>query len=910
MGMSSSNIYAETNEEKGKLFALKIYPLLKHKCYGCHGEKPNRLKGDYDVSSLESLLKGGESGEPSIVIGKPEKSLLMSAIRWEDLEMPPKKNDRLTEEEIAHFEKWIKDGAIWLNEAQRKEVLLKEKTKVETKEGILISTSGGTSDEWTYRRYKKEEVWAFRPLTPVANPKKETHPVDAFIDAKLKSLKLEASKQADPKTLLKRLSYDLTGLPPTIKEQKTFLKAWKKDPDQAWNDQIDHYLSSPHYGERWAQHWLDVVRYADTSGFSNDYERSNAWRYRDYVIRSFNKDKPYNRFILEQLAGDELDDKTPETIVATGFLRMGPWGTAMIPQEEARQIYRDDLVQTVGQTFLSIPMRCSKCHDHKFDPIPTRDYYRLYAAFSATQPAEMPAEFLPEESKVGFENERKLVKSLFDYAEKDRKRLVNKRETAARKWYKENNLPYKNLKERKDDPDDKKPPRHVGLDYVDEGTLKVREQDCWIWSRRLERFKPMAQSVFNGQDVWQNARKLRKPEKINQKWRPQNNIFEGGARTAKGPAVNPGVLSSLGIQVPGVKTEDPYLVPDSLDGRRLAVARWIAHPKNSLSTRSIVNRIWQYHFGKGIVKTSNNFGVKGSAPTHPELLDWLAKTFIENGWSFKKLHKVILTSETYKRSSQHAKPEQLDKLDPNNNSYARFIPRMLSAEEIRDSLLRITGELNPTLGGIPVRPEINMEVALEPRMIQFSIAPAYQPSRTPKERNRRSIYAYRIRGQADPFLQVLNHPNPNDSCERRETTAVTPQALTLLNSDIMSDRSIGLALRLQKERKGLKQQLKYAFKLVFGRNIDSDELTRLKKYVQQMETYHQEHQPKAKTYPKEIVRSLVEEFSGKPFTYTEWLPGFNDYVPDPKPWTVDAKTRALADACLLLMNANEFVYVY
>ena len=852
------------------------------------------------------LIKGGESEEAAVIPGEPDQSPFYHAVTWEGLEMPPKENDRLTEEQAKWIRRWIKAGAPWPDEKTQQRILAAEQKIEENEFGVLVSTSGGLADQWTYRRYKKEEIWAFQPL-----PDEYAHDsVDGYVGQKLSDAGLGAAPAANAHQLLRRASFDLTGLPPSQKETQQFLAAWEENPNQAWGDLIDRLLESPHYGERWAQHWLDVVRYADTAGFSNDYERSNAWRYRDYVIRSFNDDKPYDLFVKEQLAGDELRPGDPEAIVATGFLRMGPWGTAMIPQEEARQLYRDDVVHSIGQSFLSIPMRCCKCHDHKFDPVPTQDYYRIYAALSATQPAEMPADFLPEENKNRFAEQQKLVDHLHKYADLKRLELVEKRETAAGKWYQEHNLPYKDLNARKDDPDDQKPERHCGLTEMEQGRLKVREQDEWIWNRRKERFEPMAQSVFNGADLWQNGRKLRPPKQPNKNWRPESFILMGGALTAKGNQVTPGVLSATGLPVEGAPSDDPYALTTEIKGRRLGLAKWIAHPKNPLTARSFVNRIWQYHFGYGIVRTANNFGAKGDAPTHPELLDWLTRQFIDGGWRAKRLHKLIMMSDTYKRGTNHPDLEKLETVDPDNKLLARFLPRRLSAEEFRDAVLVATGELNRELGGLPVMPEINMEVALQPRMIQFSIAPAHQPSRSPDQRNRRTIYAYRVRGQADPFLEVMNQPNPNDSCELRDSAAVSPQAFTLFNSDVMSDRSIAMALRIQKETDEPGAQIGRAFRYTLGRVPTGTERTRMHDYVQAMVRHHEKHEPKATEYPTEITRSLVEEFSGKPFEYTEILPVFEDYVPDAKPWTVDAKTRALADMCLLLFNTNEFAYVY
>jgi len=893
-----------------KLFTLKVLPILREKCFGCHGSDPDDVRGDYNVLTREGLLKGGESEEPSIVPGHPEESSLYQAVLWEGYEMPPKENDRLTEVETDYIRDWIAAGAPWPDQSTRLEIQKEEWSVKHNEDGIIVDTSGGTSDDWTYRRYQPEDIWAFQPIEKPTDSLGEQNPIDYFINRQLDEAGITKATEADAATLLRRISYDLTGLPPSPEEVEQFLSDWDADSKAAWSKLIDRLLASSHFGERQAQHWLDVVRYADTSGFSNDYERSNAWRYRDYVIRSFNEDKSFQEFVVEQLAGDEIDDSDPESLVATGLLRMGPWGTAMIPQDEARQIYLDDLVHNVGQSFLAMPMRCCKCHDHKFDPIPTRDYYRMYSAFATTQPAELDVEFLPEENQNGFEEKRELVAELLAFAKAELKKVNDKQEGAAKKWYEEHNLPYKNENARKNDPEDKKPPRHVGLTPEEKGIKKVREQDVWIWGRRLERYKPMAQAVYSGQDTYKNSRKLRKTGQIKKDWRPDNFILNGGALEAKGDPVKPGVLSATGLPA-SPQSEDPWRVTDDLEGRRLALARWIADEENPLTPRVIVNRIWQTHFGTGLVKTSNNFGAKGSKPTHPELLDWLAADFVEHGWKVKRLHRMIVSSETYRRSSKPANPEQQATLDPNNERLASFAPRRLTAEELRDGILAVSGELNREMGGVPIMPEINMEVALQPRMIQFSIAPAHQPSRTPDERNRRTIYAYRVRGQADPFLEVMNLPNPNESCELRDSASVSPQAFTLLNSDTMNDRSIAFALRVANEHPAdAKAQIRRAVQLAFGRAPTPKETAILSNYLQEMNDYHKQIEPKKIEYPTEVTRSLVEEFTGEPFEFIEKLNVYENYVPDAKPWTVDAKTRALADVCLLLLNSNEFIYVY
>ncbi len=454
-----------------------------------------------------------------------------------------------------------------------------------------------------------------------------------------------------------------------------------------------------------------------------------------------------------------------------------------------------------------------------------------------------------------------------------------------------------------------KPSRNIGMDYVAEGQLKVREQDEWIWERALERFEPMVQSVYDGapgKKAWNAARKLRMPEVINASWKPQNFIYTGGSLAAPGPEVGPGVLSALQLPARG-RASDPYLLPEPVQQRRLALADWIADPRNPLTTRSIVNRVWQHHFGKAIAGNPNNFGAKGAKPTHPEILDLLADDLVKHGWTLKRLHKEIMMSQAYQMSAQHPRQEQLREKDPNNDLLAFFPPRRLSAEEMRDAMLRVTGELNPALGGLPAYPEINLEVALQPRMIQFSLAPSYQPSPTPQERNRRSVYAYRVRGQADPFMEVFNKPNPNDSCERRDSAAVSPQAFTLLNSDMMTDRSIAFALRVGGEAATPEAQVRRAFQIALSRDPSAQESDRLTKYLADMRRYHPGAKAEAVTYPTKVTRSLVEEFSGKTFEYEEILPVFGHYTPDKKAADVSPDTRALADVCLLLLNSHEFI---
>ncbi|MCB1206653.1 MAG: DUF1549 domain-containing protein, partial [Verrucomicrobiae bacterium] len=361
--------------EGEQLFVRRINPLFHEKCLSCHGQDEGKIKGGFDLRSPESVMRGGDSELPGIVPGKPEESpLYLASIRdHEDWEaMPPKEADRLYEEQLGWIRAWIAAGAPWPDDAKVRAIAEAHAKTWEAEDGIVVKTAGGLSPEWTNRRYRPEGLWGYRPLRKAdLKLRGDEHPVDALIAMHLPE-GVTPAPPADPVLLIRRATFDLTGLPPTPEEITAFEADSIRDPESAIRDLIDRLLDSPHYGERMAQHWLDVVRYADSSGFANDYERGNAWRYRDYVVRSFNRDKPYDRFIREQIAGDEIDPDNPEMLVATGYLRMGPWElTGMEVAKVARQRFLDDVTNSVGETFLAHSLQCARCHDHKFDPIPT-----------------------------------------------------------------------------------------------------------------------------------------------------------------------------------------------------------------------------------------------------------------------------------------------------------------------------------------------------------------------------------------------------------------------------------------------------------------------------------------------------------------------------------------------------------
>lgn len=911
----ATHVHAEDSKinQKKQFFLQKIRPLLEKKCLGCHGKTPDDIKGEYTMLTREALIKGGESAEAAIIVGKPEQSPFWKAVTWEDdsIQMPPQKRNRLNADQIADLKQWIADGAVWTDQ----ELPSATSKPAANSSQIAMSTSGGQSPTWTARTYKPEDIWAYQPIQrpPVPWQALSTkqgnnrHPIDAFIQQKLKQKKLVSSKPADRRTLIRRATYDLTGLPPTLKEIDEFQK--NINAKAAWSDLIKSLLNRPQYGEQMTQMWIDVVRYADTSGFANDYERPNAWRYRDYLVRSFNADKPYDRFITEQLAGDELAPEDPEMLIAVGYLRSGPWEhTGMSVAAVTRQLFLDDITQSAGVTFLAHSFRCAKCHDHKFDPVPTRDYYRIQAVFAPVQFADRKVPYQPYENISGFQNMKVRTEKLIKETREAQNSFTQKSKAAIAQWLKENG--FKNLK---DVPADKRPPvRWFGLTEFEKSLVKINSKRIAYFERELKRYEPYAFSVYNGP-----PNNYRSTLAVNLLPRPnkrqgeiqQTFILAGGAITAPTQKVTPGVLSAVAGSNNRQEPTAWNTIPQSSAGRRLAFARWVASSNNTLTARVIVNRIWQTHFGTGLVATPNNFGQKGEKPSHPELLDWLATWFMDHGWSIKKLHHLIMTSNAYQQSSHPIDQEMIKTQDPNNRLLSHFPTRRMTAEQIRDSLLSITGELNSEMGGPGVFPEINWEVALQPRHIMGSVAPAYQPMPLPEQRNRRTLYAFRYRTLSDPMLEVFNRPGSESSCERRDETTVTPQAFALFNGQFTHDRSIALANKIRQRTDSDAEAIKQVFQQLILRLSSPAETQLALKHVKEMKDYHQAHPPQKMDLPRNVKREMIEELTGESFAWTEKLDLTDNYVQDLKPWDVDAETRALAELCLVLMNSNEFIYL-
>ena len=870
-----------------KLFALKVQPVFAEKCLACHGDEPEKIKGEFDMRTRESTLKGGEYfTEEALIPGKGEESFLYitTTRSEEDYEMPPKEADQLSEEQQWAIRDWIDEGAPWPDDARV--ALIQEKLA----EGEQVATSKALSDDWQNRRYESEKLWAYRPLKPGQVPE-DQHPIDYFISKKLDQAKLPPAADATALEIVRRMSFGFTGLPPAADEVERVSAAYERNPDSAIIAYADQLMTYPHYGEHFAQHWLDVSRYADSAGFANDYARPNAWRYRDYVVRAFNDDKPYNDFVREQIAGDEIDAKNPEHLIATGFLRMGPWEqTGMSVFKETRQLWLDDVTDAVGQAFLAHAMQCAKCHDHKFDPIPTRDYYAMMAVFSTTQFGDRDAAFLDSESRDGFAEATNWITAKVGHYQRQKSELSAK------------------VKQRKKQESGTAKVGDNGLDPGDENSIARMGKNITRHNIEHDKTKPVAHAVYTGKTIQKNniQGRISMPEKPWAKgYFEDDAILTGGNVYSPADKVKPGALSAA--ETLGKMDTKPF--PDGMGKRRLALADWIVDEKNPLAARVMVNRVWSWHFGKGLAGNPNNFGGTGAVPTNPRLLDHLAQWFMDNGWSVKKLNFLIATSDAYRRSSRHPDPDRVADRDPKNQLYATFTPRRLTAEELRDAMLVISGELNRAVSGIPVRPDINSEVAIQPRQIMGGTASVYEPDPVPEARNRRSLYTEKIRGLRDPFLETFNQPGPDNSCELRETSTVAPQALTLFNAEEVQDRALAFANRLIKSGGSEEDIIAGAFHEVLGRPPTADEAQICLDQWQQAIAEEENLKPEPKTYVTKIVRTVRAEKTGEFYTFVEHMPAYEDYQPDLQRSDVDARTRALSHICLVIFNLNEFAYL-
>jgi mono/diheme cytochrome c family protein len=855
----------EAAENIEELFSNKLLPVLERDCQGCHGALQALSK--LDLRNRQAMLAGGARG-PALVPGNAEASLLIHVLEGRNkLQMPPGgESKKLSPEIVATFRKWVDAGAPWPEKA--------------------------TAAKWDY---KPEDLWAFRALREYQKDKR----IDDFVQAKLAERGLKAAPPADRRTLIRRASIDLTGLPPTPDEVRTFVE--DKSPN-AWERLVDRLLASPRYGERWGRHWLDVVRYADSNGYSNDFERPNAWRYRDYVIRSFNTDKPYDRFVLEQIAGDELFPGDAEALIATGFLRSGPWEhTAMSVEAVTRQLFLDDVTHNAASTFLGLTLGCARCHDHKFDPIPTRDYYRMQAVFATTEFARPELPFLKTENTLDIsagsaqmqETYRRTTDKVREYRERAAQQLMKKLGLQ-----RVEDIPKADLELAMN--------TGTGLDPVTFEEYKLFQKHAELYKLSIDRFEAKAFAVSSGpmDGFTDGGNSLKYPKR--DAYKPAAvHILPGGNIQSPADPVTPGLLSALEVhgQFPSPQ------VPDSIAGRRSVLAKWVAHPNNPLTARVMVNRVWQYHFGRGLAADTSNFGKMGRKPSHPELLDQLAHEFIASGWRVKSLHKAILMSDTYQRASAHPEMATVREKDPENTLLSYFTPRRVEAEVLRDSILMASGELSLEAGGPGVFPQINEDVAKQPQHRMGTLAPAYHPSPLKRQRNRRTVYTFQQRSLIDPMIDVFNGPSLDLACERRDASTVPTQAFALFNSSFTHDMALAFAARVHQKGGSVDEQIRRAFQLAFARDPEASELEAAKKHVARMIAHHRQTPAPAKPTKKPLVHKITSELTGEVFEFIQQEDPA-PYEANLHPSDVSPEVRALGDLALALLNSNEFVYVY
>jgi hypothetical protein len=750
---------ADDKPADAAFFDKQVLPILQQNCFKCHGE--GKVRGGLRLTSRANLLKGGDSG-PAVSIEKPETSRLIQAINYRDgLEMPP--TGKLPQEKIDLLTRWVKAGTPWPGAAQTGDTPT-------TKSGEI---SNEARNYWAYLPIRRPE------LPVVADSQWVRTPVDNFVLAKLRAAKLNPAPPADKRHLVRRVYYDLIGLPPTPEQVDAFVN----DPaPNAYEKLIDELLDSPHYGEKWGRHWLDVVRYAETNGYERDGPKPFAWRYRDYVIRSFNEDKPYDQFVREQLAGDELVLTTPtdggrwasDPLIAVGYYRLGLWDDEPADPLQARYDGLDDIVATTALTFLAMTMNCARCHDHKIDPIPQTDYYRLLAFFADVQPYS-------NDMNVGTSSSVRDIAGPEMQAKYDAElRRHEQRATelqAAMKRIEDDAI---RLMPAVDQREAEGPQRIRIITFKMPMYLNAEQKKQYAdLKKELEKTKrqpgpprTLALSVNNC---------IANP--------PPTHVMIRGNAHAPGAAVEPAFPTVLGFATPTLQRQ----AKDARSsGRRTVLAEWITSKDNPLSARVMVNRIWQHHFGRGLVPTPNDFGKFGQPPTHPELLDWLADEFMRGGWRIKRVHKLLMLSNTYRMSA--CSNDKALRVDPANTLFWRFNMRRLTAEEVRDSILAVSGRLNSTMGGPSIYPPISQEVLLGQSMPGNGWGKS-----TPEEASRRSIYVHVKRSLLVPILSQHDQADTDSSCPVRYTTTVPTQALGMLNGEFTNEQSTALSERLRRE---------------------------------------------------------------------------------------------------------------
>ena len=918
---------------KVQFFDQKVLGILKENCFKCHGAE-KRLKGHFRVTSRKGLLEGGDIG-PAINLNEPEKSLLLEMISYKDgdHEMPPK--EKLPQEQIDILTQWVKMGAPF----NPKHEIAGEAEKVLPNTQVNERTRA----YWAYQPIK-------RPAVPqVADKAWSASAIDAFILDRLNKAQLKPNGPADKRQLIRRAYYGLIGLPPTPEEVQAFVDDQSAN---AFEKVVDNLLARPQYGEKWGRHWLDLVRYAETNGYERDSRKDLIWKYRDYVIRAFNEDKPYDRFIKEQLAGDELPDKTGDSITATGFYRLGIWDDEPADRPLARYDYLDDILRTASETFLGMTVGCARCHDHKIDPIPQKDYYTLLSFFSDISPHgkggtnhvpinDTPADRAKHDAKVTAKQQNEMVLTgkisalerefIAGLAKKHPElkiesgpkgprnaRVLPDSIAAGQEWEYTTVQPAGNWFEIAFD--DSKWKKGLG-GFGTAGTPGSQVRTTWntkdIWLRKDFGLQgvpsKLVLKIHHDEDavVYLNGKKIielkghlsnymeidvtqasvsvlqtgRNTLAIHCRQTGGGQYIDAGltADTAATPAevlarkhgaevlgaaryaewvrLQKALAASQAQQLtfeigkamavaergrqktwvlargnpqlqgeevapafPQILDADEATIPEGYGngnqttGKRRVLAEWMASKDNPMTAKVMANRLWQHHFGRGIVRSSNNFGYIGDEPTHPELLNWLAAELIEGGWTLKRIHKLIMMSRAYQMASSGQSAGL--KADPNNDLFWRFDMRRLAAEEIRDSILNLTGQLNLKMAGPSIYTEIPHEVA------RTASRPGAAWGRSSKEdAARRSVYIFVKRSLHEPFLASFDWADTDNTCDVRFVTTVPTQTLTMLNSKFLNDSAEVLATRLQTETKEERTQVSRAIELATSRPATEADIT-------------------------------------------------------------------------------------
>jgi mono/diheme cytochrome c family protein len=805
-------------------FERDVRPILKTHCFQCHGEG-GKLEGGLDLRLRRLMATGGDSGA-AIEAGKPNESYLLDRLKLG--EMPPEDvKHRPTPAEIATIERWIAAGA------------KTARPEPENIDGVYI-----TEEERSF--------WAFLPVRRVAPPPvndkpRVRTPIDRFVVARLEAAGLSLSPEADKQTLLRRAYFDLVGLPPSPAEAEAFLA---DDAPDAFERLIDRLLESPHYGERWGRHWLDVAGYADSEGYTDvDPVRTDAFRYRDYVIRAFNADKPLDEFLREQLAGDELvgppyKNLSPEQIdmlIATGFLRMAADGTAQkdVEQNVARNETVAHTMEIVSTSLLGLTVACAQCHDHRYDPIPQQDYYRLRAVFDPaldwqnwrTPPQRRLSLYTDEDRRRAKEFEAEAVAI---EAERTKKQAEFVEQVFERELAKLPEEIRETVREARDTPVKERSPEQAKLlkahpsVNVSAGSLRLYDSKL---AAELQKYTDRAKAVRDTKPVEEFVRALTETSGAAL---PESFVFLRGDHEQRGKPVEPGELTVLSSHEPcEIPLNDGEL---ATTGRRLAYARWLTSGRHPLTARVLVNRVWLNHFGRGIVATPGDFGVLGARPTHPELLDWLADELVRGGWSLKRMHKLIMTSSVYRQTS--ARRPECEAVDADAALLWRMPVRRIEAETLRDTVLAISGKLNREQFGPPV-PVMADEVG------QFVLGIENLNAGRPgpviplgDEEFRRSIYAQSRRSRPLGVLDTFDLPAMTPNCTVRSSSTVAPQSLLLMNSPFIAARAGDFAARVIREAGDEPEaQIELAWRLAYARAPSERELDSAREFLQRQRAH-------------------------------------------------------------------------